>query len=108
MKQPTGTQYVIGGRYNQYYVDRYIDGEMHGTVIGGTTKKRATEAANALNSAYKYGLQDAASFIAEQYKSDNPPKSCTHSIFGDFQCEGTINPLNGTCSEEFTHKSENI
>lgn len=67
-----GTKYVVGGRYNQFYVDMYINGQMHGTVIGGTTKKKATEAANALNSAYRAGLHDAALFIKEQYEKDNP------------------------------------
>jgi hypothetical protein len=71
MTKPTeGTKYEVGGRYGQYYVDRYINGQMNGTVIGGTTKKNATEAANALNSAYRAGLQDAALFIEEQYEKD--------------------------------------
>jgi S-adenosylmethionine:tRNA-ribosyltransferase-isomerase (queuine synthetase) len=65
-----GTIYVVGGRYGQSYVDRYINGQMHGNVIGGTTKKRAIEAANALNSAYRAGLNDAALFIKEQYETD--------------------------------------
>jgi hypothetical protein len=65
-----GTKYVVSGRYGQFYVDRYINGRMQGNVISGTTRKKATEAANALNSAYLDGRLDALQSIIDV--SENP------------------------------------
>lgn len=70
-KAQKGTEYRVVGRYNKYYVDRYINGQMNGTVVYGTTKKNAIEMANALTSAYSAGMRDAAQFIKEQYEKDN-------------------------------------
>lgn len=63
-----GTTYEVTSRYGRFYVDRFVNGQMHGTVIFGTTKKHATECANALNTAYREGMQDVADFIAIEYK----------------------------------------
>lgn len=53
-------EWQVGGRYDRWYVDKYMRGDeiggMYGYSILATSKRRAQEIANALNEAFNAGV----------------------------------------------------
>lgn len=62
--EPIAWEWRVGGRYNRSYVDKHMKGDPHGGTYGdsipASSRKAATEIANALNQAFNEGVRYGA------------------------------------------------